>query len=464
MYQKNIQDIADSLSLTWSGKGDIIPNGVHFDSRLIQPGNIFVAIRGNRVDGADYIPQALERGAVAVVAPEKCNVFQAKAHIHCDDGTWFIQELARWMRHFFDGPLVAITGSQGKTSTKDLLTHVLKTSHNLVVTAENQNNELGLPLTLTRLTEQTTAVILEMGMSGFGEIDFLADLARPTHAIITNIGLVHAELLGDQGGIARAKTELLKYLPKNGTISVRENDRKWLSPYFHECDAKFLWTGCTHTVQESYWAEATDVVLGQESVQYRYKDSDSRDFLVSLPYAGWHFVENSLLVVSLALSLGIDVISIQGALADAHPLSQNRMEKISIGDQLLLNDCYNANPASMQATVSVLAGYAPRQTIACLGNMYELGPYEVSGHRSVGKVVAQKKITDLVTVGDLAEMIADAAMEAGMNADHIWKTNENSEAIAVLKKRMSPGAVVLIKGSNSMNMMEIVDVLSMNGE
>lgn len=459
MYQKTIETIANALSLTWSGKGDIIPAGVQFDSRMVNPGDLFVAIQGNRVDGAKFVPQALEKGAVAVVAPAECRVPDAIAHIHCNDGILFIQELARWMRGFFDGPIVAITGSQGKTSTKDLLTQILMQEHDLVVTAENQNNELGLPLTLTRLTEDTSAVILEMGMNGFGEIDFLAELARPTHAIITNIGMVHAELLGSQAGIARAKTELLKYLPGNGTISLRDNDYEWLLPYLDECQAEFLWTGDVCHVSEQYHAEAEDVLLSRESIQFVYKDNKTRSFSVTLSYAGRHFVENSLLVISMALSLGIQPKVIQEALASAHPLSKNRMEKIVEGDMLILNDSYNANPASMKATVEVLAGYAPRQTFACLGNMYELGQYEVTGHRAVGQAVAHEKISGLVTVGSLAKLIANAALDAGMPESHIWSVDNNEDAIKILKNNMLSDAVVLIKGSNSMNMSEIVNGL-----
>ncbi len=464
MYQKSIETIANALSLTWSGKGDIIPTGVQFDSRMVKPGDLFVAIRGHRVDGAAFIPQALEKGAVAIVAPANCNASEAGAHIHCNDGTLFIQELARWMRRFFDGPIVAITGSQGKTSTKDLLTHILMQEHDLVVTAENQNNELGLPLTLTRLTEETSAVILEMGMSGFGEIEFLAELARPTHAIITNIGMVHAELLGSQAGIARAKTELLKYLPKNGTISVRDNDYKWILPYIDECDAEFLWTGDICRFPNQYHAEAEDVLLKQESVQFVYKDNKKCFFPVTLSYAGRHFIENSLLVISMALSLGVQPNVIQKALAAARPLSKNRMEKIIDGDMLILNDCYNANPASMQATLEVLAGYAPRQTFACLGNMYELGQYEVSGHHAVGEAVVREGINGLVTVGDLAKLIADAALDVGMPEAQVWSVDNNNDAIKILKEKMSSDAVVLVKGSNSMNMIDIVNGLISGAE
>lgn len=457
MYNIPIKEIAQALSIEYQGADNIIAKRVVFDSRQVQAGDLFVAIRGNKVDGHAYISQAIAAGAVAIAVDQAHSLASYSAGcLVVEDGTEFIQRLSVWMRKQFNGPVIAITGSQGKTSTKDLLAQVCSKKYKIVVTEENQNNELGLPLTMTKLDEQTDILIVEMGMTGFGEIDFLCQLAAPTHAIITGIGTVHAEFLGSQQGIARAKTELFRYLPHEGYVALRRQDEAFLSPYLDECKATIEW--CDANGKEGTFY-ATNMILAQDESRFICHTADG-EMAISVPFAGRHFVDNSLLVIAIAKSLEIANEDIVDALAYAVPLSANRMEMHLLDkERLLINDCYNANPDSMIATLDVLAGYQPRPTIACLGNMYELGTYEESGHRQVGEYLAKLGIDYLICLGNKAEHIGSRAIEMGMPLKNVFNVDTTKQAAYILAEYMPENAVVLVKGSNSMNMAEILKKL-----
>lgn len=458
MYNSTIGEIARELGLHYTGPEGIVPKRVVYDSRAVEEGDLFVAIRGERVDGHRFIEQAIKVGAVAVcVDADHAFTSDAVGCVVAEDGQSFIQALGKWCRARFNGPVVAITGSQGKTSTKDLLAQVCAQSHKIVVTKENQNNELGMPLTLTRLSEETQILIVEMGMQGFGEIEFLCEIAHPTHAIITGIGMVHAEFLGSQEGIARAKTELFRYLPENGAVALRARDRNLIAPFLPECAAKVVWCG---DETEEAEAKSYNTVLAQDGVSFEYGEGDKR-FFVRLPFAGRHFVDNALLVTAIACALDIPQEDIQNGLGHAVSLSSSRMEMHEMaGNRLLINDCYNANPDSMMATVDVLAGYKPRPTIACLGNMYELGQYEKEGHAKVGRHLTEKNIDLLICLGTLAEIIGTSAIASGMDHEKVFYVDTTKQVSILLKEFAQEDAVILVKGSNSMKMTEVYNYLS----
>ena len=455
MYKISVDKIAKEMGLKYRGPMNIVAQRVVFDSREVQPGDLFVAIRGQRVDGHKYIQKAIEAGAVAIAAEE----WISDEHVGCiliEEGQAFIQQLGAWCRNKFHGPVLAITGSQGKTSTKDLLAQVCQRSHRVVVTRENQNNELGMPLTLTRLDEDTGILIVEMGMQGFGEIDFLCQIAQPTHAIITGIGMVHAEFLGSQQGIARAKTELFKYLPEDGMVALRERDRALVTPYLEECTSKIAWCG---DATEGGDILSKNVLLEKEGSRFDCC-IDGKVVPITLPFAGRHFVDNALLVTAVAHSIDISYSDIQNGLGSAVALSSSRMEMHTLTkNRLLINDCYNANPDSMLATLDVLAGYQPRPTIACLGNMYELGQYEKEGHALVGRHVAERSIDWLVCLGDLAEGIGLSAINEGMDQGNVFFVDSTKQMAMIVEEYAKDDAVILVKGSNSMKMTEVYKFL-----
>ena len=457
MYQVPIEQIAKERGLRYQGPAGKIIRNVVFDSRQVGPDDLFVAIRGQRVDGHQFIKQVIDAGA-SVVAVDAAHSFEDEKTgcLIVEDGQKFIQALGKWCRMQFHGPVIAITGSQGKTSTKDLLAQVCGQSHQVVVTKENQNNELGMPLTLTRLNENTEILIVEMGMTGFGEIDFLCQIAQPTHAIITGIGLVHAEYLGSQQGIARAKTELFKYLPQSGTVALRAKDRELISPYIHECAANIVW--CSDETGDG------DLISKNVSLEADHSSfdcqADATSFHVDLPFAGRHFVDNALLVTAIARAIDISVTDIQNGLGSAVSLSSSRMEMHPLLDnRLLINDCYNANPDSMMATLDVLAGYKPRPTIACLGNMYELGQYEYEGHAKVGRHLAELGIDGLICLGNLAEIIGENAIAAGLPSSRVYYVDTNKQVARILEEHAPKDAVILVKGSNSMKMVDVYQAI-----
>lgn len=451
MYNVTIDQIAKEMGLAYEGPEGIVARRVVFDSREVGPGDLFVAIRGQRVDGHRFIEKAIEAGAVAVASEESINN-QAVGCVRIQDGQAFIQDLGRWCRARFTGPVIAITGSQGKTSTKDLLAQVCQQSHQVVVTKENQNNELGMPLTLTRLDENTQILIVEMGMTGFNEIDFLCQIAQPTHAIITGIGMVHAEYLGSQQGIARAKTELFRYLPKEGTVALRMKDKALVTPYLNECEAAVVW--CSDEGQGGDMV-SVGTELGRDGSHF---DCVAQDFQVhvELPFAGRHYVDNALLVTAVARAIDISKADIQNGLGSAVALSSSRMEMHDLSQgRLLINDCYNANPDSMIATLDVLKGYQPRPTVACLGNMYELGQYEAEGHARVGRHLAANGIDWLICLGTLAEGIGASAIAEGMEPNKVFFVDSTKQMAMILEEYAPQDAVILVKGSNSMRMTEV---------
>lgn len=461
MYQMSLEALASNIGYQYYGPHDVTAQAVVIDSREVKPGVLFVALGGEKNNGHHFIEHALQAGAVGVVVSEQEFLEQPKhvGVIYAEaGGAHFLQALARFWRAKFTGPVVAITGSQGKTSTKDLLGQVLQEEFHLVVTKENQNNELGLPLTMTQLNEDTDVLLVEMGMDDYGDINFLSDIARPTHGLITGIGLAHAERLGSQEGIARAKAELIHHLPEDGCLVLRSIDTPWLEGFLEDSPAPVLWC-CRDEQCVDGHADyvATDICQSSDASSFTCKvASDGAVFDMQVPFAGAHYIDNTLLVIAMARSLGVSVEKIQHAVANAHLQSSNRMAYHLLSDgRLLINDSYNANPDSMKATIDVLARFAPRQTVACLGDMRELGPYEQSEHQKLGKLVAESGINRLITVGQIAQEIANGARMAGMPDKYLHVCADNTCAAETLHAIMESGAVALIKGSHGVRMDEI---------
>lgn len=462
MYKITLQDIARDLGSLYIGNDDLVATDVTFDSRQVKEGSLFIALDGNRHNGHDYIDLAIENGAAGIVVSDMAYFSEKKnGFVAClfaeEGGEKFLQELAKWCRQRFSGEVIAITGSQGKTSTKDLLGQILASKANVVFTGENQNNELGLPLTMTRLNDNTDILILEMGMDHEGDIHFLADIAQPTQGVITGIGLAHAEQLGSREGIAKAKAELFAHIPASGNIFLHEKDYEWLSPHLEESKAPITWC-CRqpNCVDERHDCVAYNIKLSTDTTAFRCTTKNGEDFEVEVPFAGEHHIDNTLLCIAVASSMGYGKDVIQEEIMHAEVQSANRMTYHLLRDgRLLINDSYNANPDSMKATLEVLARYKPKFTVACLGDMLELGPYEKSEHENLGVLVAELGIDVLVTVGERASDIARIAGEKGMAKDAIYPCLDNACAVARIELLSESNSVILVKGSHSMHMEEI---------
>lgn len=458
MYGLSLADIAKIVQgVTLGGNQSAEPRGASIDTRKLVQGELFFALQGEQADGHNFLTQARERGAAGAVVNYKPGDFDDPEFplIQVENTVKALQQLAVHVRKGFDGPVVAITGSTGKTTTKDMVASVLAQKGAVLKTAGNYNNELGLPLTILSLQPSHWAMVIEMGMRGLGEIDFLCCISEPTHGIITNIGHTHQELLGTKEKIAQAKAELLSHIPARGGIMLNHDDKGILEPWLTNSRGFLKWYGLDP--QCDIWGDSIED-LGKEGVRFMIHTREGPGAKVTLPVPGKHNVLNSLAAAGIARQLGLSWQEIKKGLENTS-LSQMRLEFISIPEKGIevINDAYNANPSSMLAALEVLKSAAGTgRAIAVLGDMYELGDYTEEGHLLVGHRANELDIAYLITVGSLGSLIARGARESGMKPDRIKTCQDNAEALFYLRDILKTGDVVLIKGSRAVRMEKIV--------
>jgi len=431
--------------------------GVSTDTRTIKPGDLFFALRGERADGHRYVGAAAQAGAAGVVisnegaAPSGCTAFVVKV----DDPLWALGDLAGYYRTKFDVRVVGITGSVGKTTTKEMLASILGRKWKVLKNAANFNNEIGLPLALFRLDRSHKVVVLEMAMRGLGEIRRLASIAKPSVGVITNIGIAHIERLGSQGAIANAKAELIEELPPDGLAVINAEDG-YSEVIRRKFGGRVISFGSCKTA-DVVGARIKCSSLGRYSFVLLVEGGAVE---VKMPVLGHHNVYNALAAAAAAVGMGVDLSTIRDGLEN-FSLPAMRMELVkSKAGYVVLNDAYNASPASMLSalkTLETLTGH--KRKIAVLGDMLELGSYAPKAHRDIGGSVACSDVQMLVTVGPLAGMIADGAKDAGFPGDRIQSYADSSEAAQKLAGQLVKGDAVLVKGSRAMKMEEIVRVL-----
>lgn len=428
-------------------------NQVATDTRKTSPGDLFLALKGERYDAHDFLAQAVMADAGGVVVSRAIDIPNGIPAIKVKDTLVALQALARWNRERCGVRLIGVTGSTGKTTTKDMIASVLSTRLHTLKTAGNFNNEIGLPLTLLEMDTRHEAAVVEMGMRGLGEIAALCRIARPDGAVVTNIGETHLELLGNISNVASAKGEILQYIPLDG-FAVLNAAGPYIRREAGRCRGKVVFFGfdqpcdiATENIRAgnggSYF---TTVVAGKKNDYF-------------LPVPGRHNVLNALAAIAVGLEFGLSSEDINRGLA-AVTITGMRQEIVEAGNVKIINDTYNACPASSKAALLLLKELAgDRRMVAVLGNMLELGARAGSGHREVGEVVAECGINCLVAVGDLAQSIADGASCAGLPAEGIYHCAGNIEATAVLNDILRDGDVVLVKGSRGMRMEQIVESL-----
>lgn len=444
--------------LVRAGRGPV--RGASVDSRRVRPGDLFVAVRGERVDGHDFVAEAFRRGAVAALvsreveaAGEAGAAGEQGALIRVDDTVAALGRLAAYHRQRLDVTVVAVTGSVGKTTTKDMIAAVLATAMPVLKSPGNYNTEIGLPLTLLELTPEHKAAVLEMGMRGAGQIRYLARIARPRIGCLTVVGETHLELLGSVENIARAKGELLEELPAGGAAVLNADD-PWQRRLAPLTAARVVWYGFDPSAQVT----AADVVTGGSSTTFTLRADVGRPVAVqvTLPLPGRHHVLDALAAAAVGLLLGVPPEGIAGGLA-ATTLSAMRCQ-VTAGAFTVIDDTYNASPASAKAALSALAEAGGARRVAVLADMLELGPRAVAGHREVGETAAC--CADLVVaVGDLARHIAAGALAAGLPPERVIHCGSRAEALGVLERLVRPGDVVLVKGSRGMRMEEVAEAL-----
>ena len=434
-----------------SGSPEATATVVCTDSRALKPGDLFLALRGENFDGHVFAAEAANRGACGVVVEEVPEgLSQDFVVIKVADTLRALQTIAAEYRRSLDLQVVAVTGSNGKTSTKDLTATVLGERFQVTKTEGNFNNHIGLPLTMLSAREGDHAGIFEIGMNHPGEIAPLAALARPDVAIITNIGIAHIEFMGTREAIAREKGMLAEALDPSGTVILSAED-EFSSAIAARTKADAIFCGI-----DTGDVRATEVRQELRGTTFRLH-ADRKSVSAELPVPGLHMVRNALLAVATGRVFGLSLEECAAGLSKLQ-LTKGRLEQKTIRGVHVLDDTYNANPDSMAAALRTLMAVPTEGArIAVLGRMGELGAESERGHRGVGAVAAQLGIDCVITVGEEAGLIAQAAADGGIQKTLAFKTPE--EATHAVRGMMNAGDVVLVKGSRSARMERIVEGL-----
>lgn len=420
--------------------------GACIDSRILEKGELFAAVRGENTDGHRFVGQVSAKGASAVLISDETYADDAEcAVILCEDTTKALQDIAEHYRNMMDIRIIGVTGSVGKTSTADLVKAVCSVKYRTAKTKGNFNNHLGLPITLLSFDPDTQIGVLEMGMDKPGEIDFLADLARPDIGIITNVGIAHIETLGTRENIFRAKMEITDFFGPDNVLVVNGND-EYLSQL---CDTPYRLDkvgsngGCRY-----YLYDIED--RGEGGIEFTF-EYDEKTVRVSLPVYGRHNAMNASLAIAAGIELGIDPLDAAEGLAKTK-LTDKRLSIKGRNGIKIIDDSYNASPESMKAALDVLAATKGLRKIAVLGDMFELGSLTEESHLEVGEYAASKDIDILVAIGKEAFGIAKGAKGLG---DVRYFTDKEA-FYPVMEDLICSGDVVLVKGSNGMHMDRIV--------
>ena len=452
----SIKQILQATESSISKKGNKeLCTSISIDSRKIDPDSLFIAIKGENFDGHDFTKIACDQGAIAVlVANENVNINLDTTIILTKSNTLkSLQELAKYHRLRYNIPVVSITGSNGKTTTKDIVTGLLKEKFNVLKTLGNQNNEIGLPLTLLNITEKHDIVVTEFGMRGRGQIQELAEIAIPNFAIITNVGNTHIELLGSKENIALAKSELVEFIDEPGTVFLNADD-EFVKKMADKTKAKVVFFGITSS-NVSFKAE--NIIYNTQTLHTSFEvKTKSETFSINMPLFGIHNVYNALAAISLAKELNLDNKEIQQGFINIS-LGKMRQEVIKKGLFTIINDAYNASPVSMKAALETLSMLPAARKIAVLGDMLELGEYSLEAHKEIGDFISEKDIDFLVTVGPHAKNIALQAQKSRL--ENIYTSTNHEEAKEILTKIIKPQDAILFKGSRGMQMEKIIDII-----
>lgn len=429
-------------------------SNVVIDSRKVTKDSLFVAIKGARADGHTFIPQVMESGALCSVSEQDLGEVPYP-YIKVDSCEQALKDIAEHYRRSLDIKVVGISGSVGKTSTKEMIASVLSQRYSVLKTEGNFNNEIGLPLTVFNIREEHEVVVLEMGISGFGEMTRLAKVARPDICVITNIGVAHLENLGSRDGILKAKTEMFDYMNPQGTIILNGDDDKLksfvpangISPVFFGLDKN-----CPFHAENI-------ASRGLKGTDARFVTPDS-SFSAHISIPGDHMVYNALAGAAVGRALGMTDDEIAKGIEANVPIA-GRNNLIEGARYTIIDDCYNANPASMKASLDVLS-CADTRTVAVLGDMFELGPKSAQMHREVGAHAARIGIDVLICIGELTADTARAAEEIaaeGASAIQVYHYNTKADFFAETGAVLKEGDTILVKASHGMEFPEIVEKL-----
>lgn len=430
-----------TVAETWK---DMRIRGVSTDTRSISPGQLFVPLRGEHFDGHDYLDAALEAGAAAVFSEKPLE--KDVPVIYVEDAMRALLDLAAAYRDTLDAQVIAITGSVGKTTTKEMLSGILSTTYRVWKTQENHNNRIGLTQTILSTPTDTEYLVLELGMNHFGEMSELTAVAKPNLVVITNIGSMHIEHLGSREGILQAKLEILEGLRPGGTaVFCGDEPLLWGLHNIHA--DKIIYFG---TENEQCDIRAMDFEMPAGGSRFTIEGL-GRHFDVYVPAEGRHSIQNALAACAVALCCNVQPASIQTALARFQNTGM-RQKTYEAKGYTIIDDCYNAGPESMEAAILVLGDRKARgRKIAVLGDMLELGDRAAAEHYRIGRIAANK--TDMIfAYGQNAERIISGALTGGMKNNRALSFDSQEELVNALVSRAKPGDVLLFKGSRGMRM------------
>ena len=452
---KNIIEVTKGKLLV--GNEEYVCKSYSKDTRTIKEGDCYIGIKGENFDGNIFWEKALENGASTVIVQnveiedEKLKKWADKNIIKVEDTLEALYSMARYKRSLYDIPVIAITGSVGKTSTKDIVANVISKKYKTLKTEGNNNNNIGLPFTILRLQDEEVAV-LEMGMNHFGEISLLSSIANPTICIITNIGTSHIGNLGSRENILKAKLEILEGNKKKAVIVNNDNDllHKWQKENKENYNIK------TYGIKEQSDIMAKDIKLEENKSTFTCKINNVEE-KINVPVGGEHFVLNALCAITVGEVLGIEGDKIRVGI-ESFELTKKRMDIVELKNGIkIINDAYNASLESMTASLKVLSEFKERK-IAVLGDMFELGDFSEELHRKVGKEVVKNNVDILIACGENAKYIADVAKEK-MDKENIYYLENKEEIEPLLEKIVKNNDVILFKASNGMGFYKIAERL-----
>ena len=450
IYVKDLLNICKSELIV--GDENTLLDEFSIDTRIIKKGEIFVGIKGDSFDGGTRYIEALEKGAKGCIINNTINVdknvldkYKNIFIVLVDNTVSSLQELAKYKRNLYDIPVIGITGSVGKTSTKDMVASVLKEKYNVLATSGNYNNHIGVPLTMLRLRDENCAVI-EMGMNNLNEISVLSKIAKPTVSIITNVGTAHIGNLGSRENILKAKLEILDGMDENGLLLIN-NDNDLLHDYYIKNKYKNI---ITYGINNKSNYMANNIEYNKDNSIFKVVlSNNSYEFVINTP--GEAFVYNSLAGIAIGSIFNIDIDKIKMGIEN-YVLTKKRMEIDKIHNITLINDSYNANLDSMNNAIKYL-GLLTGRKIAVLGDMLELGEYTEELHRKVADTIINNKIDIVITIGNYSKYIEDELNKNNYN--NVFSFDNNNDAFNKLKEIIKDYDNILFKASNSMKLFDL---------
>lgn len=449
MTLANIAYCLQSPLCNGEGKENTVITGAVLDSRKVESGNLFFATRGERVDGHSFIPQVAEKGAALVICEEAPSV--DVPYIIVPDSFVALKEVAKFYRSQLSIPIIGVTGSVGKTSTKEMIAACLSAKYQVLKTEGNFNNEVGLPLTVLRIRDEHEVAVVEMGISDFGEMDRLAAIAKPDISVITNIGICHLENLIDRDGVMKAKTEVFAHMSKDGYVILNGDDDKLAT--IKEVNGKApLFFGMKEGADLKALAtkiESKGLFGSDFTMKLWGEDVDA-----TVPLPGTHMVTNALAAALVGKTLGMTTAEIVSGIASVQATG-GRSNILKVVDKVIIDDCYNANPVSMKSAIDLLK-MAQGEKVAILGDMFELGEHELALHKEVGQYAAMAMLDRMIFIGNLSKEMYEGAMQLHANAEYY---PDKASFMANHKPEDFKDTTVLAKASHGMHFEELVEWL-----